>query len=67
MTELAEVIAGIEDFSALKDRKSRYGLIVRSYHTGNIMNKFRLTLVGVKEKARNIVRDFLGDWAKRRR
>ena len=37
----------------------------KGYHTGNIMNAFRLTLV-VKEKARTCS-IFPGYWAKRRR
>lgn len=47
MTELAEVIAGIEDFSIEGQEKIVMDWIAeKGYHTGNIMNAFRLTLVG---------------------
>ncbi len=46
MTELAEVIAGIEDFSIEGQEKSLWTGLQKGYHTGNIMNAFRLTLVG---------------------
>ena len=47
MTELAEVIAGIEDFSIEGQEKVVMDWIAaKEYHTGNIMNAFRLTLVG---------------------
>lgn len=47
MTELAEVIAGIEDFSIAGQEKVVMDWIAeKGYHTGNIMNAFRLTLVG---------------------
>ena len=47
MTELAEVIAGIEDFSIEGQEKVVMDWIAeKGYHTGNIMNAFRLTLVG---------------------
>ena len=44
---LAEVIAGIEDFSIEGQEKVVMDWIAeKGYHTGNIMNAFRLTLVG---------------------
>mgnify|MGYP002537609766 CR=1 FL=1 len=47
MTELAEVLAGIEDFSIEGQEKIVMDWIAeKGYHTGNIMNAFRLTLVG---------------------
>ena len=47
MTELAEVIAGIEDFSIEgQERVVMDWIAEKGYHTGNIMNAFRLTLVG---------------------
>ena len=47
MTELAEVIASIEDFSIEGQEKVVMDWIAeKGYHTGNIMNAFRLTLVG---------------------
>lgn len=47
MTELAEVIAGIEDFSIEGQEKVVMDWIAeKGYHTGNIMNAFRLALVG---------------------
>ena len=47
MTELAEVIANIEDFSIEGQEKVVMDWIAeKGYHTGNIMNAFRLTLVG---------------------
>ena len=52
MTELAEVGLPVLKILALKDRKVVMDWIAeKGYHTGNIMNAFRLTLV-VKEKAR---------------
>ena len=43
----AEVIAGIEDFSIEGQEKVVMDWIAeKGYHTGNIMNAFRLTLVG---------------------
>ena len=47
MTELADVIAGIEDFSIEGQEKTVMDWIAaKGYHTGNIMNAFRLALVG---------------------
>ena len=47
MTELAEVIASIEDFSIEGQEMVVMDWIAeKGYHTGNIMNAFRLTLVG---------------------
>lgn len=47
MTELAEVLAGIEDFSIEGQEKIVMDWIAeKGYYTGNIMNAFRLTLVG---------------------
>ena len=44
MTELAEVIAGIEDFCIEGQEKVVMDWIAeKGYHTGNIMNAFRLT------------------------
>ena len=44
MTELAAVIAGIEDFSIEGQEKVVMDWIAeKGYHTGNIMNAFRLT------------------------
>ena len=60
MTELAEVIAGIEDFSIEGQEKVVMDWIAeKGYHTGNIMNAFRLTLVG-EGKGTAHVRYFLG-------
>ena len=59
MTELAEVLAGIEDFSIEGQEKIVMDWIAeKGYHTGNIMNAFRLTLVG--EGKGPYVRYFLG-------
>ena len=45
MTELMEVLAGIEDFGIENQGKDCNGLDCRKgYHTGNIMNAFRLTI-----------------------
>ncbi|MEG1563430.1 MAG: glutamate--tRNA ligase [Bacteroides sp.] len=47
MTELAEVLAGIEDFGIENQEKIVMDWIAaKEYHTGNIMNAFRLALVG---------------------
>jgi len=47
MTELAEVLSGIDDFSIEGQEKVVMDWIAtKGYHTGNIMNAFRLTLVG---------------------
>ena len=47
MTELADVLAGIEDFSIEEQEKTVMDWIAaKGYHTGNIMNAFRLALVG---------------------
>ena len=47
MTELAEVLAGIEDFSiANQENVVMQWIADKGYHTGNIMNAFRLALVG---------------------
>ena len=47
MTELADVLAGIEDFSIEGQEKTVMDWIAaKGYHTGNIMNAFRLALVG---------------------
>lgn len=47
MGELAEVLAGIEDFSIEGQEKVVMQWIAdMGYHTGNIMNAFRLALVG---------------------
>ena len=47
MTELAEVLAGIEDFSIEGQEKIVMDWIAeKGYHTGTLMNAFRLTLVG---------------------
>lgn len=47
MTELAEVIADINDFSIEGQEKVVMDWIAaKEYHTGNIMNAFRLALVG---------------------
>ena len=60
MTELAEVIAGIEDFSIEGQEKVVMDWIAeKGYHTGNIMNAFRLTLVGEGKRPAH-VRYFLG-------
>lgn len=47
MLELAEVIEGIDDFSLENQEKVVMAWIEsKGYHLGNIMNAFRLTLVG---------------------
>jgi glutamyl-tRNA synthetase len=47
MAELADVLAGIDDFSIEGQEKVVMAWIAeKGYHTGNIMNAFRLTLVG---------------------
>lgn len=47
MTELSEVIEAIDDFSIENQEKVVMDWIAaKEYHTGNIMNAFRLTLVG---------------------
>ncbi len=47
MTELADVLAAIDDFSIEGQEKIVMDWIAaKEYHTGNIMNAFRLTLVG---------------------
>lgn len=47
MTELAEVLGGIEDFSiANQENVVMQWIADKGYHTGNIMNAFRLALVG---------------------
>ncbi len=47
MTELMQLLAGIDDFSIENQEKIVMEWIAsKGYHTGNIMNAFRLTLVG---------------------
>ncbi|TWV14138.1 glutamate--tRNA ligase [Bacteroidaceae bacterium HV4-6-C5C] len=47
MTELMQVLAGIDDFGIENQEKIVMDWIAsKGYHTGNIMNAFRLTLVG---------------------
>ncbi|NDV63816.1 glutamate--tRNA ligase [Bacteroides sp. 224] len=47
MTELAEVLASMDDFSAKAQEDVVMAWIAaKEYHTGNIMNAFRLALVG---------------------
>lgn len=47
MLELADVLSGIEDFDPQVQEKIVMDWIVaKEYHTGNIMNAFRLALVG---------------------
>ncbi len=47
MTELAGVLGAIEDFGIANQEKIVMDWIAeKGYHTGNIMNAFRLTLVG---------------------
>jgi glutamyl-tRNA synthetase len=47
MLELADVLEAIEDFSIEGQEKVVMDWIAaKGYHTGNIMNAFRLTLVG---------------------
>jgi len=47
MTELADLLAGLEDFSRENQEKTVMDWIAANeYHTGNIMNAFRLAIVG---------------------
>ena len=47
MEELMEVLRGIEDFSSKPSEDIVIGWITeKGYHMGNVMNAFRLTLVG---------------------
>ena len=47
MTELVEVLQGLEDFSCAAAEPAVLGWITeKGYHTGNVMNAFRLTVVG---------------------
>jgi glutamyl-tRNA synthetase len=47
MTELMELLAGIDDFSIENQERIVMAWIAdKGYHTGTIMNAFRLTLVG---------------------
>jgi glutamyl-tRNA synthetase len=47
MSELAEVLEAIEDFSAENQEAVVMKWIAdKGYHMGNVMNAFRLTLVG---------------------
>ena len=47
MTELVEVLRGIEDFSCAAAEPAVLGWITdKGYHMGNVMNAFRLTVVG---------------------
>jgi glutamyl-tRNA synthetase len=47
MTELIEVLKGIEDFSSAAAEPIVLGWITdKGYHMGNVMNAFRLTVVG---------------------
>ncbi len=47
MTELADVLAGIDDFTIEGQEPIVMDWIAaKAYHTGNIMNAFRLALVG---------------------
>lgn len=47
MTELTEVLAGIEDFSTASAEAVVMAWITeKGYHMGNVMNAFRLTVVG---------------------
>ena len=48
MTELADVIEGIDDFSIENQEKIVEGWIEsKGYKLGDVMNAFRLTLVGI--------------------
>ena len=48
MTELADLLEGLEDFSIENQEKEVMAWIEKNeYHTGKIMNAFRLTLVGI--------------------
>lgn len=47
MTELVEVLQGLEDFSCVAAEPAVLGWITeKGYHMGNVMNAFRLTVVG---------------------
>ena len=47
MAELIEVLRGIDDFSSSAAEPIVLGWIAeRGYHLGNVMNAFRLTVVG---------------------
>lgn len=47
MTELAEVLRGLDDFSCAAAEPAVLGWITdKGYHMGNVMNAFRLTVVG---------------------
>ena len=47
MTELVEVLRGLEDFSCVAAEPAVLGWITdKGYHMGNVMNAFRLTVVG---------------------
>ncbi len=47
MTELIDVINGIEDFSSAAAEPIVLGWIAdKGYHLGNVMNAFRLAVVG---------------------
>ena len=47
MNELIEVLNGIEDFSCASAEPTVLGWITdKGYHMGNVMNAFRLTVVG---------------------
>jgi glutamyl-tRNA synthetase len=47
MTELANLLEGLDDFSAENQEKVVMQWIAdNEYHMGNVMNAFRLTLVG---------------------
>lgn len=47
MTELVEVLRGLEDFSCAAAEPAVLGWITdKGYHMGNVMNAFRLTVVG---------------------
>ncbi|MBR5550598.1 MAG: glutamate--tRNA ligase [Muribaculaceae bacterium] len=47
MTELVEVLQGLEDFSCAAAEPAVLGWITdKGYHMGNVMNAFRLTVVG---------------------
>ena len=47
MTELLEVLRGIEDFTSKPSEEIVIGWITeKGYHMGNVMNAFRLAIVG---------------------
>ena len=47
MTELVEILRGLEDFSCAAAEHAVLGWITdKGYHMGNVMNAFRLTVVG---------------------